>query len=118
MNNITEYKALSDADLVAYLRNGDENAFIEIFNRYQRNLHIHAYQKLGDFEQAKEIVKELFLMFWKNRADIPQTVKIEAHLYTMTKNRVLEAIADHKDISMYSASFDKFIEKGEIWLRN
>lgn len=117
MDNIIEYKALSDADLVAYLRNGDENAFIEIFNLFQRNLHIHAYQKLGDFEQAKEIVKELFLTFWKQRQDIPQTTKIEAHLYTTTKNRILEAMADHKDISMYSASFDKFIETEEIWLR-
>lgn len=112
MNKIREYNGLSDAELVAYLRNGDENAFTEIYNRYKGILHVHAYKKLGDFEEAKDVIQEMFTIFWNKREDIPHSENISGYLYTITKNKVLNAIAHKKIVSRYSDSFSNFIDKG------
>lgn len=112
MNKITEYSVLSDAELVAYLRNGDENAFTEIYNRYKGILHVHAYKKLGSFEEAKDVLQDMFTWIWNNRESLPYTENIAGYLYTITKNKVLNVIAHKKIVYKYAASFDKFMDKG------
>jgi len=48
--------ALSDAELIALLRNDDEAAFAEIYQRYYRILQNHIYKRLGDLEDTKDIL--------------------------------------------------------------
>jgi RNA polymerase sigma-70 factor (family 1) len=112
MNKTTEYNGLSDAELVAYLRNGDDNAFNEIYHRYKGILQVHAYKKLGDFEDAQDVIQDIFSIFWTKRDIIPHTNNISGYLYTITKNKVLDAIAHKKIVSRYAASFDKCVEEG------
>lgn len=112
MNKTKEYSVLSDAELVTYLRDGDENAFTEIYNRYKGILHVHAYKKLGNFEEAKDVLQDMFSILWNKRESFPATENIAGYLYTITKNKVLDAIAHKKIVSRYVASFDKFIDNG------
>jgi RNA polymerase sigma factor (sigma-70 family) len=112
MSKNSGYNSLSDAELVAYLRNGDDNAFTEIYHRFQGILHVHAYKKLGDFEAAKEVIRAVFSMFWNKREDIPRTENISGYLYTMTKHKVLAVMAHKKIDSRHTASFATFINQG------
>ncbi|MBE9600176.1 RNA polymerase sigma factor [Pedobacter sp. MC2016-24] len=112
MDKNREYNSLSDAELVAYLRNGDDNAFTELYNRYKGILHIHAYKKLGDFEEAKDVLQDMFSWIWNNRESIPHTQNVAGYLYTITRNKILNVIAHKKIVSKYTASFDNFMEQG------
>lgn len=112
MNKIIEYKSLSDAELVEHIRNGDESAFNEIYSRYKGILHVHAYKKLGDFDQAKDVIQDMFAAFWAMRENLPHTQNFSGYLYTITKNKILDIIAHEKIVARYADSFSKFIDEG------
>lgn len=112
MNKAIEYKNLSDAKLVDQLRNGDERAFNEIHNRYKGILLVHAYKKLGDYDEAKDVIQDMFAIFWNKRESISHTENISGYLYTITKNKALDVIARKKIVSKYAQSFNNFIDKG------
>ncbi|TSJ36411.1 RNA polymerase sigma-70 factor [Mucilaginibacter corticis] len=89
--------AISDHDLVSLLQEGDENAYVEIYNRYKWLLHTHAYKKLGDRDAANDIVQDLFTSLWSKREDVFITTTLSAYLYTAVRNRVLNII-EHRTV--------------------
>ncbi|MCJ8208837.1 RNA polymerase sigma-70 factor [Mucilaginibacter sp. RS28] len=91
----------SDQELVSLLREGSEEAYAEIYNRYKWLLHTHAYKKLGDREAANDVIQELFAALWTKRQDIFLTTTLSAYLYTATRNRILNIIEHEKVESRY-----------------
>lgn len=104
---------VSDEELVTLLRAGNQNAYTEIYNRYKGVLLIHAYKKLGSFEEAKDIVQDMFSWLWSERKNFPETQNISGYLYTIVRNRVLNAIEHKKVISKYAESFATFAKEHE-----
>jgi RNA polymerase sigma-70 factor, ECF subfamily len=102
----------TDGELIALLQAGDQQAFTEIYNRYKGPLILHAYKKLGSFEDAKEIVQELFSHLWSIHAQLPEITNCSAYLYTLTRNRVLNYIAHQQVEARYAASFQQFASEG------
>ncbi len=52
---------LSDHDLIAIVRQGDESAFAEIMNRYRNPLTNYLFRMLGDYEEAVDLAQESFV---------------------------------------------------------
>jgi RNA polymerase sigma-70 factor (ECF subfamily) len=99
---------LSDIELINLLRSGDQEAYTEIYRRYKGILLIHAYKKLGNFEEAKDIVQETFSFLWKDRDQIPETKNLAGFLYTVVRNKILNYI-EHKKVEFkYASSFIQF----------
>jgi RNA polymerase sigma-70 factor (ECF subfamily) len=67
---LTVYTSYTDLQLLESLRQSDENAFTELYNRYCEQLYRSAYRKLTDKEQAKEIVHDVLVDIWKRRATL------------------------------------------------
>lgn len=105
------YKELKDQELVALLKEGDKEAYTEIYNRYKSLLQGHIYKKLGDFEEVKDVLQELFTKLWTKRTEIPLTQDLAAYLYTSARNRVFN-ILSHKQVeSRYVQSLQHFINE-------
>lgn len=103
------YIKLSDNELVGLLKSGDRAAFTEIFNRYQALLYIFAYKKVGDREEAKDLIHELFLTFWEKRALLNICGGLPAYLFTILKNRIFD-LYKHKKVSQrYLESFQTYL---------
>lgn len=109
------YHRSSDLELAALIADGDDQAFAEIYRRYNGVLFLHAYRMLGDQEEAKDILQELFTSLWFNRKELRLHTSLSAYLYKALRNRVLDAIAHKKVEQKYIDSLAAFIEKGE-WL--
>jgi RNA polymerase sigma-70 factor (ECF subfamily) len=88
---------VSDQDLVFLLREGSQDAYTEIYNRYKWLLHTHAYKKLGDRDAANDVIQELFTNLWTKREDIFLTSTLSAYLYTATRNSILNII-EHRQV--------------------
>lgn len=100
--------ATADDVLVSLLREGNEGAYTEIYNRYKWLLHTHAYKKLGDKDAASDVVQDLFTSLWLKREDIFLTTTLSAYLYTAVRNRVLN-IVEHRIVeSKYMDSLSAF----------
>lgn len=102
-------KNTSDENLASLIRDGNHHAFEELYNRYKVTLINHAYKKLGDFEDAKEIVQEIFMKIWLRHADTPKLENVAGWLYILVRNKVLNRISHRDVIRRYEKSFQGFI---------
>jgi RNA polymerase sigma-70 factor (ECF subfamily) len=100
---------LTDEELVVLLAGEDKTAFGEIYRRYKAPLILHAYKKLGDFEQAKDVVQELFSAVWDNRRSLGRTKSLSAYLYVSVQHRVLNTIKHSAVVNKYLATFNHYL---------
>jgi len=73
-------KYYSDNQLIHELKNDNDQAFKEIYDRYADKLIATALKKTGSEEDAMDMVQELFLSVWKNRSTIQLNGSLEAYL--------------------------------------
>jgi len=103
---------LTDDELIILLKEGDKPAYTEIYNRYKTLLQSHGYRKLGDPEEVKDILQELFANLWTKRSEIPATTNLSGYLYIAMRNKVFNVLS-HKQIeNKYVQSLQQFIDDG------
>lgn len=107
------YNSLSDLELVELLRTGNQNAFAEIYERYFGLLYLHAYNRLRDKDEAKDLVQELFSHLWSKRATLEPKTNFANYLYTWVRNRVLNIIAHKQVEEKYKAALPGWISGTE-----
>ncbi len=86
------YSKYADHILLNLLREDDQLAFTEIFERYSKILVNHAYKMLGNQDEANDVVQEVFLSIWNKRYELTLTGSLSSYLYKATKNRILMQI--------------------------
>jgi RNA polymerase sigma-70 factor (ECF subfamily) len=80
----------SDAVLVARSRDGDREAFRELFDRKHKRVYLIAYQVLGDVSSAEDVVQEVFLRLWQHCADYREEMPLDAWLRRIATNRAID----------------------------
>lgn len=101
---MTVYSELSDQELISRLSTDDEGlAFEEIFNRYQPLLLSFTYKKINDRDKAKDILQDIFIQLWNNRADL-KILTLSSYLYTMALNKI-------RDLYKHQVIHDEHISK-------
>ena len=108
------YTNYSDSDLAIMIRNGDEKAFSEIYNRYWSKLYMHSRKMLRDEDQAMDIVQDIFTNLWNRNIDIHINTSIKTYLYSAVRNHTLNHINRGKLKDRYLNSLAEFLERGEL----
>lgn len=103
------YQNFSDQALILLLQQGNKEAYAEIYERYKNLLYNHAYKKLGNQEEVKDVLQELFTNLWNKRADIPVTMNLSGYLYAGIRNRILNLLSHKQVENKYIASLQQFI---------
>lgn len=86
------YSALTDNELILLLRDNDDMAFKEIFDRYHSLLYQFACKKTKDSDEAKDILQEVFVHLWNKRANFEITTSLSSYLYRSVLNKILNII--------------------------
>jgi RNA polymerase sigma-70 factor (family 1) len=107
------YAVLSDNELTALLKAGDDAAFTAIYDRYFWLLHTHAYKWMRNRDDAKDIIHELFSALWSKRETLDLENRLAPYLYAAVRNRIFNQLAKEKYAVKYSDSLEKFIKHGE-----
>src|SRR5690349_2703090 len=79
-----------DTVLLKEFQKGNDRAFRQVFERYNKQLGYFAEKRIQDREEAEDIVAESFRILWQKRADFETEEKIRSFLYTTTKNACLD----------------------------
>jgi RNA polymerase sigma-70 factor (ECF subfamily) len=108
---VSVYQQFTDQELADLLKSGDQQAFIEIYDRYIFVLLNHTYSKTRDREEAKDIVHEVFAKLWAGREQLQITNNLAGFLYTSARNIVLNQITHKKVESKYFNSILGFLEQ-------
>lgn len=104
------YSSLTDQGLSNLLKSGNEAAFRELFDRYDRLLFIYAYKKLQDQEEAKDVVQDTFIALWNNRQALELNASLAAYLYTSVRNRALNLFRGKSVSNRYIASLQHLLD--------
>lgn len=79
-------------DLVARVRDGDEDAFRLIFDRYARPVVSFIYDMVGSRELAEELAQEAFVRAYKNIRGLRDDAKLSTWLFGIAKNVAREGV--------------------------
>src|SRR5215210_5287885 len=69
-----------------------EAEFAARAERHRRELHVHCYRMLGNFEEAEDLVQETLLRAWRGRDRLEREEWLRAWLYKIATNACLDAI--------------------------
>ena len=79
-------------DLIARARAGDEQAFGQLVEPYQRELQVHCYRILGSAQDAEDAVQETLLSAWRGLRGFEQRSSLRTWLYRIATSRCLNAL--------------------------
>jgi RNA polymerase sigma-70 factor (ECF subfamily) len=76
----------------------------EAMNRHRRELHVHCYRMLGNFEEAEDLVQETYLRAWRARDGFAGGEGVRAWLYKIATNACLDALRarSRRPVSSYA----------------
>jgi RNA polymerase sigma-70 factor (family 1) len=106
------YQMHSDLELTRLLQSGDHEAYTEIYNRFKSVLYVHAYNKLRNTEEAKDVVQDLFVSLWNRRSTLQLTGELSSYLYQAVRNRVFRVIERQGLASNHLQSIHQFVISG------
>ncbi len=87
------YKSLADIQLLSLLKDDDQLAFNEIYNRYWKSLLSIAVKKLNDTQEAEDIMNDLFISLWERRYNMPHILCLNNYLKGALRYQVLKVWA-------------------------
>jgi len=105
--------SLSDQELLSLLREDNHAAYTEIYNRYSGVLYLHAYNRLRDREESKDLLQELFTTIWNNRKDLDIRSTLSGYLYRAVMNRVFKYFSRKQTEEKYIGSIQESVNSGD-----
>ncbi|MCG9129201.1 sigma-70 family RNA polymerase sigma factor [Candidatus Poribacteria bacterium] len=93
-----------DSELIQRTLEGDQQAFTQLVEKYQEQVHILAWQKIGDFHIAQEITQDVFLTAYQKFPTFTHYRQFAGWLYVVTNRK---CIAWHRKKKIETQSIDE-----------
>ncbi|WP_339880367.1 RNA polymerase sigma-70 factor [uncultured Algoriphagus sp.] len=82
-------KLFNEEEIIERIKNGDESAFIEVYDFFWKRLFNFGYNKLGKREIVEGIVQEVFIDFWTKRSKNKIHTSLSSYLFTAVNYRII-----------------------------
>ncbi|KFU78301.1 RNA polymerase, sigma subunit, ECF family [Amycolatopsis lurida] len=86
-----------EATFIAAARSGDTAPFALLTERHRRELQVHCYRMLANYEDAKDMTQETFLRAWNKRESFKGHAALRTWLYRIATNVCLDFLAKRDD---------------------
>jgi len=98
--------SLSDAELVARIRNGDDHLFNELYNRYAGKIYYKCLGMVKNADLAQDLAHDIFIKVSTNLHKYKGTAELSFWIYAITYNHCLAHLKSAKRLR-----FDAINEK-------
>ena len=111
IQSLTKNKEIryTDEELIIRFQNGDEQAFVELVNRYRNRLMTFVYRFVNDIEKAEDIVQDTLMKLYTHRHYYRNIAKFSTWIYTIAGNFAkteLRRKKRHKVTNLSQMGFD------------
>ncbi|MDO6429850.1 sigma-70 family RNA polymerase sigma factor [Flavitalea sp. BT771] len=86
------YPSYDEKALLSQVAQGDEAAFRIIFHSYHHKLGAYILKLTESFPLTEEIVQDVFLAIWQNRAGLGAINRFESYLFVIARNRAFNCL--------------------------
>lgn len=104
------YTSYSDEELMRLFISGSDQAFKEIYLRYDKPLYLYAYHKLGNKEEARDVVHDVFAWMLNNREIISVTNILSAYLYKSVLNKIFNLFKHQQVLKKYADAGNQYLD--------
>lgn len=87
-----EHTTRSDAELVAEIKQGSNDACRAVVERYKRLLYSIAYGFMGDHGEADDVVQQVFIRFFENVERVRKAEALKTYLARSTTNESIDRL--------------------------
>ena len=77
----------NDVQLIHRILDGDDTAFAELVEKYQKQVHALVWRKIEDFHIAEEITQDTFLKAYQELGTLKKPQRFASWLYVIATNR-------------------------------
>src|SRR5437588_770364 len=93
---VTSPVEYDDAQLVTASKNGDQDTFSLLVQRYQRRVFNLVFRMLQNYEEASEVTQEAFLAAWQGLPSFRGEARFSTWLYRIAYNCALKQLEQRK----------------------
>src|SRR3954466_13367869 len=86
-----------EATFIAAVRSGDAARFALFTERHRRELQVHCYRMLANYEDALDMTQETFLRAWNKRESFKGHAALRTWLYRIATNACLDFLEKRND---------------------
>ena len=86
-----------EAAVLAAVRSGDAARFASLTERHRRELQVHCYRMLANYEDAQDLTQETFLRAWNKRESFRGHAALRTWLYRIATNACLDFLEKRND---------------------
>ena len=86
----------TDEDLIERFQNGDEQAYIELVNRYRDRLMNFVYRFVNDYEQSEDIAQETLIKLYTHKNYYKKIDKFSTWIYNIAANKAKSELRKKK----------------------
>ena len=105
--SVPELQDAEDAELIIAVLAGNNRAFDELFNRYQRAMLTVAQQIVRNPADAEDVVQDAFLLAFEALPQLDNLNRFGAWLHSITRNRALRYIKRASRIQLHEDEDDE-----------
>lgn len=109
-NVASSWLAQDDEQLVIASKQGNQDAFAQLVQRYQRQVFNLVYRMLQEYEEASEITQETFLAAWQGLPSFRGDARFSTWLYRVAYNCSLKQLESRKRDRALQAALQTEIE--------
>ncbi len=83
-------KTLTDPELVKKIQDSDQEAFKILYDRYGKMLFHFLWSRIGNKEEASDLVQEVFVKVWHIRNKLTPQKTLKSFLFRMAQNAAID----------------------------
>jgi RNA polymerase sigma-70 factor (ECF subfamily) len=93
---VVNIQSHNEETLLKLIKQGNDQAFTELYNRYWQKMLTIAFIKLQNTDDAKEVVQEVFIDIWNRRSHLNIRNSFYTYIATAVKYKVFTKIANRQ----------------------
>src|ERR1044072_1032689 len=87
-----------EATFMAAAPSGDTGRFALVTERHRRELQVHCYRMLANYEDAQDVTQETFLRAWNKRQSFNGHAALRTWLYRIATNACLDFLDKRRPV--------------------